>query len=176
MALPSRGIAPGSGAPGGIGPGPGAAAFGLINCALGAGTVAGGLLAIRWKPARPLAAGGVAMLAYPLYPLGIVLGWPVWLLAAAQAAVGAGIGVWGVMWATSVQTQVPGEVLNRVHAYEVAGSVGMYPIGSALAGPAVGAFGTDVVLLVGVAASLLTAAALFLCRPIRPLGRVPTGP
>jgi hypothetical protein len=76
------------------------------------------------------------------------------------------------MWSTSVQTQVPGEVLNRVHAYEVAGSVGMYPIGSALAGPAVGAFGTDRVLLVGVVGALLTAAALLVARPIRTLARV----
>ncbi|MDH6131221.1 hypothetical protein P3T37_000590 [Kitasatospora sp. MAA4] len=154
-------------------PAHGATAFGLINCALGAGTVAGGLLAIRFKPRRPLAAGAVAMMAYPLYPLGIVLGWPVWLLAAAQVVVGAGIGVWGVMWATSVQTQVPGEVLNRVHAYEVAGSVGLYPVGSALAGPAVRAFGTHGVLLVGAVSALLTATALLLARPIRTLGRVP---
>lgn len=151
----------------------GARSFGLINAALGAGTVVGGLLAIRYKPERPLAAGAVAMLAYPLYPLGIVLGLPVWVLAAAQVVVGAGIGVWGVMWATSVQTQVPGEMLNRIHAYEVAGSVGMYPIGSALAGPAVGAFGTDRVLLAGVVVSFLTATALLAARPIRTLRRVP---
>ncbi|MFD0425080.1 MFS transporter [Streptomyces parvus] len=151
----------------------GARSFGLINAALGAGTVLGGLLAIRYKPERPLAAGAVAMLAYPLYPLGIVLGLPVWVLAAAQVVVGAGIGVWGVMWATSVQTQVPGEMLNRIHAYEVAGSVGMYPIGSALAGPAVGAFGTDQVLLTGVVVSFLTATALLAARPIRTLRRVP---
>ncbi|MFE6052076.1 MFS transporter [Kitasatospora sp. NPDC056446] len=154
----------------------GATAFGLLNCALGAGTVAGGLLAIRYKPARPLAAGAVATLTYPLYPLGIVLGWPVWLLAAAQVAVGAGIGVWGVMWATSVQTQVPGEVLNRVHAYEVAGSVGMYPVGSALAGPAVTAFGTDRVLLVGIAVALLTSTALLAARPVRTLPRAQPRP
>lgn len=151
----------------------GARSFGLINAALGAGTVIGGLLAIRYKPERPLAAGAVAMLAYPLYPLGIVLGLPVWVLAAAQVVVGAGIGVWGVMWATSVQTQVPGEMLNRIHAYEVAGSVGMYPIGSALAGPAVGAFGADRVLLTGVVVSFLTATALLAARPIRTLRRVP---
>ncbi|MFI0009420.1 MFS transporter [Streptomyces globisporus] len=151
----------------------GARSFGLINAALGAGTVVGGLLAIRYKPERPLAAGAVAMLAYPLYPLGIVLGLPVWALAAAQVVVGAGIGVWGVMWATSVQTQVPGEMLNRIHAYEVAGSVGMYPIGSALAGPAVGAFGTDQVLLTGVVVSFLTTTALLAARPIRTLRRVP---
>ncbi|MEU2182826.1 MFS transporter [Streptomyces thermolilacinus] len=149
----------------------GATAFGLLNCAFGAGTVAGGLLAIRYKPARPLAAGAVALLAFPLYPLGIVLDWPVWLLAVAQVVVGVGITFWGVMWATSVQTQVPGEVLNRVHAYEVAGSVGMFPVGSALAGPAAGAFGTDSVLLVGVVVALLTAAALLMTGPVRTLGR-----
>ena len=151
----------------------GATAFGVLNSALGVGTVVGGLLAIRFKPRRPLAAGAVALVAYPLYPLGLVLGWPVWALAVAQVLVGVGVGVWGVMWATSVQTQVPGDVLNRVHAYEVAGSVGMYPIGAALAGPAVAAFGTDRVLLVGAVVGTLTIVALLAVRPIRTLQRVP---
>jgi MFS family permease len=151
----------------------GATAFGVLNSALGVGTVVGGLLAIRFKPRRPLAAGAVALVAYPLYPLGLVLGWPVWALAVAQVLVGVGVGVWGVMWATSVQTQVPGDVLNRVHAYEVAGSVGMYPIGAALAGPAVAAFGTDRVLLVGAVVGALTVVALLAVRPIRTLERVP---
>ncbi|CAO0830797.1 hypothetical protein SMICM17S_00423 [Streptomyces microflavus] len=44
----------------------GARAFGLVNAALGAGTIIGGLLAIRYKPERPLAAGAVAMMAYPI--------------------------------------------------------------------------------------------------------------
>ncbi|GLW68781.1 MFS transporter [Kitasatospora phosalacinea] len=154
----------------------GPAAFGLVNCALGAGTVAGGLLAIRYKPRRPLAAGAVAMFAYPLYPLAVLLHAPVWLLAAAQVLVGTGIGVWGVMWSTAVQTQVPGEVLNRVHAYEVAGSVGLYPLGSALAGPAARAFGTSEVLATGVVVALLTPLALLLTRPVRTLPRVPDRP
>ncbi|SME91012.1 MFS transporter [Cellulosimicrobium cellulans J34] len=151
----------------------GAGAFGVLNSALGVGTVAGGLLAIRVKPRRPLAAGALALVAYPLYPLGLVLGWPVGTLAVAQVLVGVGVGVWGVMWATSVQTQVPGEVLNRVHAYEVAGSVGMYPIGAALAGPAVAAIGTDQVLVVGAVVGALTVVALLAVRPIRTLERVP---
>ncbi len=79
------------------------------------------------------------------------------------------------MRATSVQTRVPGEVLNRVHAYEVAGSVGMFPVGSALAGPAVGAFGTDRVLEVGIVVALLTAA-LLAAHPIRTLTRIPDRP
>lgn len=145
--------------------------YGLLGCAFGAGTVAGGLLAIRYKPERPLAVGALAMLAFPLYPVGIVAGWPVWLLALAQTVVGTGLTFWSVMWATSVQTQVPGEVLNRIHAYEVAGSVCMFPVGSALAGPAAAAFGAHRVLEVGILVSLLTVAALLLARPIRTLRR-----
>ncbi|MBB4947427.1 MFS family permease [Kitasatospora gansuensis] len=145
----------------------------LLNCAFGAGTVVGGLLAVRFKPQRPLAVGAVAMLAFPLYPLGIVLGWPAWLLGIAQVVVGIGLTFWSVMWATSVQTQVPGEVLNRIHAYEVAGSVCMFPIGSALSGPATNAFGADRVLEVGIVVSLLAVVALLLARPIRTLRRVP---
>ncbi|MFD7889198.1 MFS transporter, partial [Streptomyces albidoflavus] len=53
------------------------------------------------------------------------------------------------MWATSVQTQVRPEVLNRIHAYDVAGSLAMMPVGQALAGPAAGLLGTDVVLVSG---------------------------
>ncbi|GAA0684365.1 MFS transporter [Kitasatospora atroaurantiaca] len=149
----------------------GSTAYGLLNCAFGAGTVLGGLLAIRIKPRRPLAAGAVAMLAFPVYPFGIVLGWPIGVLAAGQVVVGAGVTFWSVMWATSVQTQVPGEVLNRIHAYEVAGSVCMFPVGSALAGPAVAAFGAHTVLAAGGVVSLLVVAALLLARPIRELQR-----
>ncbi|WP_232733781.1 MFS transporter [Kitasatospora sp. CB02891] len=151
----------------------GSALFGLLSCAFAVGTVCGGLLAIRLKPRRPLAAGAVALLAFPLYPLGIVLGWHVPVLAVAQVLVGTGVTFWGVMWATSVQTQVPGEVLNRIHAYEVAGSVCMLPIGSALAGPAAEAFGPSTVLTAVALAALLVASALLLSRPIRELRRVP---
>ncbi|MGW4647060.1 MFS transporter [Kitasatospora sp. NPDC004289] len=151
----------------------GSASFGLVTCALALGTVCGGLLAVRLKPVRPLAAGALALLVYPLYPFGIVLGWGVPALVVAQVLVGTGVTFWGVMWATSVQTQVPGEVLNRVHAYDVAGSVCMLPVGSALAGPAAAAFGPGAVLAAVGTAGLMVAGALLTTRPIRELRRVP---
>ncbi|MFD9127721.1 MFS transporter [Kitasatospora sp. NPDC059571] len=152
-------------------PAHGSTAYGLLNGAFGAGTVLGGLLAIRVKPRRPLRGGALAMLAYPLYPLGIVLGLPVPLLGLCFLTAGAGTTFWGVMWATSVQTQVPGEVLNRIHAYEVAGSVCMAPVGAALAGPAAAALGARTVLAAGGAVGLLVVAALLLARPISTLER-----
>ncbi|MFD5563377.1 MFS transporter [Kitasatospora griseola] len=154
-------------------PAHGATVFGVLNGMFGAGTVIGGLIAIRLKPVRPLAAGAFAVLVFPLqqFALAFDLPWPV--LGAAMLVSGIGISFWGVMWATSVQTQVPGEVLNRIHAYEVAGSVCMFPLGSALAGPAMEAFGAQHVLVVGGIVTVLTAAALLLSPPIRGLRRVP---
>ena len=49
----------------------------------------------------------------------------------------------------------------------------MYPIGAALAGPAVAATGTDQVLVVGAVVGALTVVALLAVRPIRTLERVP---
>ncbi|MEV4558641.1 MFS transporter [Kitasatospora sp. NPDC049285] len=153
----------------------GATVYGVLYGMFGAGTVVGGLIAIRIKPARPLAAGAVAVLAFPVqqFAFALDLPWPV--LGAAQLVSGIGISFWGVMWATSVQTQVPGEVLNRIHAYEVAGSVCMFPLGSALAGPAMNAFGAHQVLALGGLVTVGTAAALLLSPPIRNLRRVPDG-
>ncbi|MEV4613831.1 MFS transporter [Kitasatospora sp. NPDC049258] len=154
----------------------GSTVYGLLNCAFGAGTVLGGVLAIRVKPARPLAGGALALIAFPAYQFALALALPVPLLVPAQLLSGAGVTFWGVMWATSVQTQVPGEVLNRIHAYEVAGSVCMFPLGAALAGPAADAFGTRAVLAAGGAVALLVVAALLLTPPIRGLRRAAAAP
>ncbi|KFG72508.1 hypothetical protein FM21_16490 [Streptomyces mutabilis] len=77
-----------------------------------------------------------------------------------------------LMWATSVQTQVPPGVLNRIHAYDVAGSLAMMPVGQALAGPAASALGADHVLLVAGVTSFGVCAALLLIPAVRGLVRV----
>ncbi|PTM93675.1 MFS transporter [Streptomyces sp. VMFN-G11Ma] len=122
-------------------------AYGLVNSALGAGTVVGGLLALRLRPRRMLRAGAIALFAFAGFPATVGAGLDVPFMAAGAAVAGAGTSFWGVMWATSVQTQVQPDVLNRIHAYDVAGSLAMMPVGQALAGPAASAMGADHVLL-----------------------------
>ncbi|MER6347008.1 MFS transporter [Streptomyces sp. NPDC001595] len=161
----------------------GARAYGLVNSALGAGTVVGGLLALRLRPRRMLRAGAYALIGFAGYPLCVGLGLGVPAMAAGAAVAGAGMSFWSVMWATSVQTQVPSEVLNRIHAYDVAGSLAMMPVGQALAGPAAAALGVERVLLVAGAMSFVVVIALLSVPAIRglvradapsaPRGRVP---
>jgi MFS family permease len=153
-------------------PAHGAGAYGLVNSALGAGTAAGALLAMRLRADRPLRAGSLALFLTCLMPLSVGLGLPVAAICGCVLVAGIGSAYWGVNWATSVQTQVPADILNRIHAYEVAGSVAMVPVGQALAGPAAAAFGTAHVLMAGSVVAVGVASTLLAVRPVRTLRRV----
>ncbi|MFD9241050.1 MFS transporter, partial [Streptomyces sp. NPDC059556] len=150
----------------------GSAAYGVLMAVNGAGSAVGGLLALRLRPRAPLAAGAVALLGLPVNLALLGLGAPVALLGAGQFIGGAAFAFWLVMWSTAVQTHVPQEALNRMHAYDVAGSLLMMGVGRTLSGPVAAAVGTETVLLVGAGIAVLVVGALLAVRPIRTLPRV----
>jgi MFS family permease len=154
-------------------PAHGAGAYGLVNSALGGGTAVGALLAMRVRAARPLRAGSLALFGTALMPVSVGLGLPLYAIASCVFVTGGGLAFWGVNWATSVQTQVPGEILNRIHAYEVAGSVALVPVGQAGAGPAASVFGARDVLLAGGAVAVGVAVTLLSIPAVRDLRRAP---
>jgi MFS family permease len=119
----------------------GTGVFAAVTSAFGAGTIAGGVLALLLRPARPLAAGSLAMAAFAVAPLVVATAQPVGILVVGNLLAGTGFAFWGVLWATTLQTGVPQAVLSRVAAYDIAGSVLALPVGRALAGPAATAFG-----------------------------------
>lgn len=154
----------------------GAGAYGLVNSALGAGTVVGGLLALRIRPRRMLRAGAISLLGFAGFPATVGLGMGIPAMAAGAAVAGAGMAFWSVMWATSVQTQVQPDVLNRIHAYDVAGSLAMMPVGQALAGPAAAGLGAGGVLMVAAVTSVVVIIALLAIPAVRNLVRVDAPP
>lgn len=146
--------------------------YGLVMSASGAGTILGGLLAMRVRPARPLMAGAIGMFGFALEPLTIATGMPLEILMAGHVVGGAGWAFWSVMWATSIQTQVPPEALNRVTAYEVGGSTLAVPVGQVLAGPLAEAFGARETLTVSAVVAVCGCACLLLVPAVRRLRRV----
>ena len=146
-------------------------AYGLAVSFLGVGTVLGGLLALRLRPARPLAAGATAMALYTVLPLCVALGTDLPVLLAGHALGGGALAFWSVMWATSVQTHTPPAVLNRVSAYELAGSVSGIAIGQILAGPATALASPAQLLLVSAGVCLAGCVALLAIPAIRTLRR-----
>lgn len=146
--------------------------YGLAVSFLGVGTVGGGLLALRVRPARPLAAGTAAMAVYTVLPLAVALTADLPTLLAAHVLGGAAWAFWSVMWATSVQTHTPPAVLNRVTAYELAGSVAGIALGQILTGPATTLAAPRDLLLVSTAACLAGCVALVATPAIRTLRSV----
>ncbi|MDG6103468.1 MFS transporter [Dactylosporangium aurantiacum] len=149
----------------------GDAAYGWTMAGLGCGTVLGGLVAIRFRPARPLAAGGVVLIGFAAIPLSVALEPPLPVLVAGHLLGGVSWAFWSVMWSTSVQTLVAPEVLNRVTAYEVAGSVSGVAVGQALVGPAASVVAPRDLLLLSTAVTVAVCAAVLLIRPVRRLRR-----
>jgi hypothetical protein len=150
----------------------GEAAYGWAMAGLGAGTVIGGLVAMRFRPVRPLAAGAVAMIGFTCIPLSAALELPLPVLMAGHLIGGASWAFWSVMWSTSVQTQVAPDVLNRVTAYEVAGSVSGVAVGQALVGPVSSVVEPRDLLFLSTGVTAAVCAALLLIPPIRRLRRV----
>ncbi|MFD5148877.1 MFS transporter [Streptomyces sp. NPDC058401] len=146
--------------------------YGLAVSFLGVGTVLGGLLALRLRPVRPLAAGAVAMVLFAVLPLCVALGAGLPVLLAGHVVGGGAWAFWSVMWATSVQTHTPPEVLNRVTAYELAGSVSGIALGQILAGPATELASPETLLLVSAGTCLAGCAALLAIPAIRNLRRI----
>lgn len=150
----------------------GSGTYGVMMAVNGAGSVVGGLLALRLRPRRPLAAGAMALTGVCVNLVVLGLGMPVFALGVGQFVAGAVFAFWLVMWSTTVQTHVPPEALNRLHAYDVAGSLLMLAAGRALAGPVADAVGASEVLLAGAVINALVVGVLLAARPIRRLERI----
>ncbi|MET9511124.1 MFS transporter [Streptomyces flavidovirens] len=150
----------------------GSGTYGALMAVNGAGSVAGGLLALRLRPVRPLAAGAVALLGVVVNLLVLGLNMSVLALAVGQFVGGAAFAFWLVMWSTTVQTHVPPDALNRLHAYDVSGSLLMMAAGRALAGPVSETVGPERVLLAGVVVMVGVVGVLLGARPIRELRRM----
>ena len=125
------------------------AVYGLSNAAWGVGTVTGAVVGSRWKPLRPMQAGLLGAIPWPLALALFALGPPVVVLYAVMAASGVGIGLFAVWWETALAQRIPPHLLSRVSAWDWMGSLAFMPIGYLLAGPAAQALGAREVMVVG---------------------------
>lgn len=69
--------------------------YGLVNSALGCGTVVGGILAMRLRPAFQLRAGAVGVALFAVFPFAVGSGLPVPVIAAGAVVGGLGMAFWG---------------------------------------------------------------------------------
>jgi len=150
----------------------GAAAWGIIAAGWGAGSLGGGLLALRWKPQRPmLICTLLVLLIAPAIAL-LALRAPAPMIATAQAVGGIGMGFFGAVWQTTLQQHVREEALSRVSAWDWMGSFAFLPLGFILAGPVSGAIGISTTLWISVGYLVVSTLAVLLVPSVRNLRRL----
>ena len=150
----------------------GPAAWGMIAAGWGAGTLAGGLTALRWKPLRPMLVCCAAVLLIAPGMALLALRAPAPLIAALNAVGGAGMGLFGALWQTTLQQHVREEALSRVSAWDWMGSYAFLPLGLILAGPVSAVIGISATLWISVAFIVLSTFAVLLVPEVRNLRRL----
>ena len=149
----------------------GAGAYATILAATGAGSVAGGLAALRVEPRRPLAVAFLLILLQ--VPLFLVLAAAAPVAAIATLAfVGAmALNFANTLWVTVLQTNIPEHALSRVSSYDWLGSLVFLPAGYMLAGPVSDAIGIPETLVVAAAWTVLSTFVLLSLDAVRGVRR-----
>ncbi|HSD78175.1 MAG TPA: MFS transporter [Solirubrobacteraceae bacterium] len=151
----------------------GAAAWGVIVGAMGAGSIAGGLAALHARPRRPLLVATLAVAVFSLPLAGLALALPAPAIAAAALVSGGGLMLSNTVWESTLQRHIPAAALSRVSAYDWFGSMAFQPLGLALWGPVAGAIGIAPALWVAFVLQVASVLALLAVPDIRRLAPFP---
>jgi MFS family permease len=135
----------------------GARDWGLLMTAASVGGVFGSLIALRFKPARPMFVAYVVAFVTPMQLIELAPPLPLALLLVGAPLVVVAIVLVNTYWATMEQQHVPGEYLSRVDALGWMISLIVMPVGMVVVGPLSSIIGVETTLIVF---ALLAAAAL----------------
>jgi MFS family permease len=129
----------------------GAGAWATIAAAWGLGAIVGGLIALRYRPRRPLLAAVIVAWPLALELAALALYAPVWVISAAAFFAGGGVALHIALWFTVFQRQVPEHAQSRVSSYDALGSFVLIPVGMAVAGSVAEGIGVQRTLWLGFA-------------------------
>jgi MFS family permease len=128
----------------------GATNYGLLLSTFGAGTIIGGVIALRWRPDHILFVSCIASAPIPFMYILIAFQAPLAPIFAIQFLGGIGLAIHLALWFTTFQQEVPEHARSRVSSYDSLGSFVLVPLGTVIAGP--------IAAVIGVRATLIAAA------------------
>ena len=147
----------------------GAAVWGAIMAAQGGGAIVAGLLCLGRHPRRPIVVATVGTFCYALPDIPMALHATAPWVGAAAFACGAGASLSNTFFSTTLQQQVPPEMLARVSSLSLFPAYGVGVIGYAIDGPLVGVLGAQAVFGVGAIYGLLSSAVVLTLPSVRAL-------
>jgi MFS family permease len=139
----------------------GAAAWGLITAADAVGLIIGGVIAMRLTIRRPIRFVVLIGATCAISPLALAALWPLPVICLAAVGLGIAVEIMMVQWTVTMARNVPPDLLARVSAYDILGSVGSMPLGALVVGPIAAAIGVSATQY-GAAVLIVAASALAL--------------
>ncbi len=119
----------------------GATSWATIVAAEFVGYLSGSLIALKVRPKYPMRFLLLGTYAICGYLVALAFSNSVWLIAIFAFFFGVNFDLWGAIWSTALQREVPKESLSRVSAFDGMGTLLTRPIGLALAAPLAHAIG-----------------------------------
>jgi len=151
----------------------GVTAWAAIVAASGVGGLAGGVIALRANPQRPLVFATAAMLIFFLPLALLALGLPVAVVALGAVVSEIGLVLAVTVGESTVQRHVEPAALSRVSSYQWLGSMALQPVGLAVWGPIAIAIGYDAAMWLAFAAMVVSGLVLLAVRDVRTLPAYP---
>jgi MFS family permease len=148
----------------------GAGAWAITVSCFGVGTIAGSIVGMRWKPSRPMLVAVLAFVGASCQPAIIALGGSTAAIAAFQAVAGIAVSIGFTQWETTLGRLIPARALSRVTSLDWFTTVGIMPLGYAVAGPLADTFGLHETM---VGATVLTVAMFLACLAVREVRTLP---
>ncbi|HEX9066138.1 MAG TPA: MFS transporter [Streptosporangiaceae bacterium] len=145
----------------------GSAAWGLISAAEAAGLIAGGVIALRWSPGRPILFVVLIGGAIALSPLSLAMLLPLAVICVTAFVLGAAIEVMSVLWTVTMAAKIPADKLARVSAYDALGTTMGMPVGALVAGPLAALIGVSATQYAAAAITLVASALALIPREVR---------
>jgi hypothetical protein len=142
----------------------GAAAWGLITAADAVGLIIGGVIALRLTVPRPILFVVLSGATIAITPFALASLWPLPVICLVAVGLGIALEVMMVQWTVTMARNVPPDLLARVSAYDIIGSVSAMPLGALLVGPIAAVAGVSATQY-GAAALIVVASGLTLLAP-----------
>ena len=125
----------------------GASSWAAIVACFGIGGVLGNVVALRLPLRRPVFTAALALVGASTQAAIIGCGLGTVGIAGLELLAGVCVALFFTLWDLSIQEQIPAHAVSRVSAYDFSVSMGLMPLGMAMAGPIADALGLQATLL-----------------------------
>ena len=150
----------------------GARDLGFMMAAWGAGGFIGMSAAVRLRPKRPMLAAWSIMPVHAAWMFALAVPAPLPVLMLAAVVSGMAIDLSFTWFGTTLQTQVPEDVISRVGSFDALGAALFGPVGLVFAGPLVDSIGASKTSTIAGVVALVSGAAPLVFASVRRLESV----